>query len=579
MKKIPVFVGLFFLLFPITVLAKTYNVTNLYVEAEIDEENIYNITEYYNVYFEENTSFKKLIPLQQDVYTSSGKKVHYITEVTDIKTEDTYIEDVTSKFHTITFEKEAKDTNTTYLLTYKYNMGNDKDKKADVIFFPLVDIASHSSLDQMSFSVTVKNIEALDNVRFYLDDKDITEKISYQVSHNVVTGVLTKELFQGEKLSLQVVLPNGYFKNTETTVSYIKFLYVIFPILIFGFTFFVFKKYRFHKKIDVDITAFDSLEIAYLYRGKIRVIDVISVVFHLANDGYLTIKNYGSGDRVQYKLIKEKDYDKNNAGEKIVFDGLFQNKEEVDAESIDGIFSPYLEDIRQIIEDKKHRQKIFYPNVKKYKNILSALFLASAIISQIDMFYYLFNTYLVALPISIIVGGTLFIFLRTEKFKKYYIPYIILLVLLCIGIYTLWNLKINLIVYAVSLILFMISVYLYSQISIRTEYGEAVLNEIEAFKKSLFMNEAMIENHVAEDSNYVYKMLPYTAVFGLTSWWLQTYGKYVKEKPIWYSSSEPYSPEKLAYCLEKIASSLSLSMQTNKRLTDELLSQAPNKLL
>lgn len=580
MKKILIVLCIFACFFPMTILAKSYNITNLYLEAEIDEENIYHITEYYNVYFEENTFFRRAIPLQLDVYTSNKNQVRYITTVNHFKTENSYTEEITSKFHEIKFEKEEKDTNTTYLFTYDYHMGNDKDKKADIIYLPLVDYTNGTKLTQMSFSISVKNIETLNHIKFYMDGNDITEQVDYQISNNVITGTINQDKFQGKSISVQIILNQGYFKNTEATISYTQLLYIVFPIGVFILSFLMYKKYKYKNKIEVDIQNFDSLEMAYLYRGKVHMLDIISIIFHLANDGYLTVKNYGSGENVQYKLIKVKEYDKENAGEKIVFDGLFQNKEEVDAESINGIFSSYLEDVRQVIENKKNYRKLFYPKVKKYKKILAVLFFFSIIISNIQMFYFLFGTYVIAISVSVILGILLFIMILQANRKIYNIMYIVMLLLVCLGVYALWHFTVPFIVYIISYILLTGTIYLYSQTRERTEYGNAVLQEIESFKDSLMVvNPSVIEVKLKEDPNYIYKMLPYTIIFELTGWWLQSNEKYTKANPFWYSSSEPYTSEKLAYCIEKIIETLAVCMQTNKKLTDELLNQAPNKLL
>ena len=168
MKKKLILLILALMFFPTCALAKDYNITNLYIEAEIDENNIYNITEYYNVYFDAASSFKRKIPLQQTVLSEKNKKLKYAPTVSDIKIDGKYTVNNTSKNREIVFEREDSDTNTTYLLNYKYNMGRDLDNKSDIVYLSFMDSDNASKIEQMSFSVTVKDASNLKNIKFYI---------------------------------------------------------------------------------------------------------------------------------------------------------------------------------------------------------------------------------------------------------------------------------------------------------------------------------------------------------------------------------------------------------------------------
>lgn len=580
MKKKLILLILALMFLPTCALAKDYNITNLYIEAEIDENNIYNITEYYNVYFDAASSFKRKIPLQQTVLSEKNKKLKYAPTVSDIKIDGKYTVNNTSKNREIVFEREDSDTNTTYLLNYKYNMGRDLDNKSDIVYLSFMDSDNASKIEQMSFSVTVKDASNLKNIKFYSGNVDVTDKIDYQVSNDIINGIVNTKTLKGNVLSLRVVLDQGYFKDTMTTTSYLKVSYIIFSIIVLVSTFMLYKKYHERKKIDVDIDDLTSLECAYLFNGKMRMVDVVSLIFILSCEGYITIKNYGSGEKSEYKLIKVKEYDGINAGKKIVFDGIFQNKDEVDATSINGIFLPYLEDLRQIVESKKNRLKLFYPNIKKKKNILLSLIALAFTVSQVDMLYYLGETYLFSFSISIFLGIILYVLLFKLHGKYFNFIYALYIVLTILGIYALLNFKINLIIYLINNILFGLITYFYQNILLRTPYGSAAYDKVSDLKHRLMtsnLNET--KENVAKDSNYVYNMIPYAVTFGVTKWWLTSRSEYIKEKPFWYTSSEPYTPEKLSYCIDKIVATLSICMQTDSSATDELLHQAPNKLL
>lgn len=579
MKKVKILFLFLLLSIPGNILAQRYNITNYYTEVEVKENNTYDIKEYYNIYYVENSTFQRNIPLQVGAITSSDKKVYYLPQVNNIKADNKMVHKEKSNAYELTFLEEAKDTSTTYLLTYNYNMGKDLDNNKDIVFLSITD-GINADIDRLSFSIHFEKAVNFEDIVFYLDGKKVDNLVSYSAFSNTITGEVTQQIASDKKLSMRIIVEDGYFTNIQTTVSYTRFIYIIFPLSLFVITYIFYKKYGKKEIVDVDINSFDSLEMAYLYRGKIRVIDIISLILHLACEGYIEIKNYGSGDRVQYKLLKKREYDKNNAGQKIIFDGLFQNKEEIDASNINGIFYPYLEDIRQILENKKNNQKLFYTKTKKIKKLIAivAFLLFSGL--QVKLFYHFVNDYKVSILISIIISIIFYILFGRENKKTTYFLYIIMAILCGVAIYKLWYFKIDLIIYIVSYFLCFLCLYISKKIPIRTPYGVTVLKQIETFKLELItMSEEKFKNHLQDNPNYFYEMFPYAKVFGIDAWWVAKFGFLVTNPPTFYTSSEEYTHEKLEYCIDTIFSTMAVAMQTNTRLKDELLAQAPNKLL
>lgn len=577
MKRINYLFFLLLLFIPNSISARSYDITNRYVEVEISDNNVYSITEYYNVYFKDNGSFRKIIPKQIFAYNNSGKKIPYITEISDITSENKINISKTKKYDELTFESMVIDSNITYLLSYNYNMGKDLDKNNDIVLINLTD-EYNKNIDLINFSIRFKQAVEIKDVEFYIDGKKAENMISYSSISNIITGDISSDVSLDKNIALQIILEDGYFKNEVSTTSYIYLLYLVFPIILFIITIILLKKYVIKQKIEIDIKKFDSLEVAYLYNGKLRILDVMSLILHLANDGYIKIKNYGIGEQVNYKLIKVREYDKDNAGQKILFDGLFQNKDEIDAADVNGIFYPYLEDIRQIIENKKNSKKLFYNGTKKKKTIINIFALILFTIVEMNALSYLLNSYILSIPISIVISVLIYILLKSDKFK--YILYLFMLIVLAVSIYGLWYFKISLSIYFINYLLCSAVLILNKRIPVRTLYGITVLKQIEQFKNKLVkMSENDFRTYTEENPNYFYEMIPYAIIFGIDRYWITTIGKYINVPPSFYESSESYTNEKLANCLENVFASLSIPMQSIRKDNDELLNQAPNKLL
>lgn len=74
----------------------------------------------------------------------------------------------------------------------------------------------------------------------------------------------------------------------------------------------------------------NSLDVGYLYKGEATRKDVMSLLVYLANKGYIKItkldKKSAFSQSSNFKITKLKEYDGNNANERLFLDGLFSKK-------------------------------------------------------------------------------------------------------------------------------------------------------------------------------------------------------------------------------------------------------------
>ena len=96
-------------------------------------------------------------------------------------------------------------------------------------------------------------------------------------------------------------------------------------------------------------------------------------------------------------------------------------------------------------------------------------------------------------------------------------------------------------IYIIEVILVLLGILLYRKIPVRTLYGNKKLAEINAFRIGLLsMNINELEEHINDNSNYFYDMMPYVIVLGITDEWLLKGKTLVKEKPYWHITKEEF---------------------------------------
>ncbi len=585
MKKIRILIFMFLLLFPNSVFATEYSVTNYYVSVNVNENNVYDITENYNIIFFENSSFKRKISLRPKVYLTDGKYISYITEVNNMNAKDSTKTSKNSKYYEVSFPENGANKSKSYDLKYSYNMGEDLDSRNDIIFFNINDGSNEVISESISFLVTVPTEISKEDIKFLKDGKEISNpmELTYQLlDKNTVQGTINTPISKDTIYSIQIKLPNGYFGNVSRTSSMANILLLIIPIIAFAVSIYLTKKYK-HEKLQISENIlslpneFDSAEMAYLYKGEIKAKDLFTLVVKLANDGYISIKNFTS----HFKIKKEKEYDKDNAAQKIIFDGLFQNKSEIDIKDVEGVFYPYYTDACRTLQNRKNNLRLFYQLVTKSKKMLLLVIYLGFSFLHIKPLYNLLDSYVFATVIGL---GLSFLFTLVYKQKNKYLKYSmlgLLAVIFIVECYLLLDFKLNLVIYIIGIILLEIGLYMEDTIPVRTIYGAQKYNEIDLFRLELTgMSDQTFEEKTKENPNYFYEMIPYVLIFGINGWWFNKFSSKVESPPKWYESSEKFDHEKLNEFLEKeIVKKLSISSQATKIYADELLHQAPNKKL
>lgn len=581
MKKIKYLIFGILLLFPFHILASDYEITSYHVNVIVNKNNTYDISEYYNLYFLNDSSFARNISLRPKVFLSNNKFITYITEVKNINSKNKYQAKQNSKYYNLIFNKEESNTSSTYYLNYAYNMGNDLDENNDIVFYDILDGSFDLPNNAITFTIKIDVQIDKERVNFYqngelLDD----EVIDYSIDSNVLSGTFLKQIEPGSVISLQMVLDEGYFQDTNRTDSNLSYLLLVLPILSFILGVYGVIRYKIKKtESNVGLSFmenYDSAEVGYLYRGYVSNTDIATLIIKLANDGYIKFRNYGSVDNIVYKIIKVKEYDKDNAAEKILFDGIFQVKNEIDFNNLEGILFPYYNDIKRTLDNRKNKKKFFYHLSDLIKIVIKLLAGLGIGLLNIKPFYNIIPSYLLVSIISIIIA--IFIVFSFKKRKKVVqiILWIISLIIIYISAKALIDFTLNFVIYILGMFLLIISLILEGKIPIRTISGSQSLEDVYDFQSAIL---TLTAQALEEHPEYIYRILPYTYLFNLQNWWFKKWKDKMTTAPNWYFSSEEYTSYKLQKFISKLISDCSFALDTEKMHTDELLNQAKNKML
>lgn len=287
----------------------------------------------------------------------------------------------------------------------------------------------------------------------------------------------------------------------------------------------------------------NSAELGVEYRTFATNIEIISLIFYLANKGYIEIKD----DNHNFELRKIKEYEGTNATEKELMDALFKNKDIVTKKELrySHTFYENCFDIKKGLN--KLRKFIIYEKSCSAEKVILCLISIIGIIVLIlknsiedstlgnpvaCLGFSIVVTVIFALIFSAIdyknkkpVLNLIFaitviglfsvlshIFFETELFKSYNVPFL----------YT-------------GLICLTISIICSTHLQKRNKNGRLALGHILGFKKFLEETDKhRLELQIEENPSYFYDILPYAYVLDVSDTWIDKFENIVMETPEWY---------------------------------------------
>ena len=381
------------------------------------------------------------------------------------------------------------------------------------------------------------------------------ESINWSVNDRTITANTTRVLNTGEGVTLNVILPEGYFVGEKTTAWMHWLMMSIItgaPLLSVLLWFLLGRDPKVVKTVEFyPPEGINPAELGYIIDGAVDSKDIISLIIYWANGGYLTIREE---DKNGFVLIKEKDLPAEaKTYEYTMFQGLFDQRERVALEDLkEGFYGTFEATKGQLKANfiMKKENRIFTQSSLGARAIGILLMILPLL--SLSLFGYLLSksgSPWVAITVPIIIaaiigfGSFLVSYDRKESLSKGKIAGLNI-----VGIFSLILFGLGTLLYSFQTLnnaMLGVTVILASLVSLaftmrmkqRTKKSSQQLGKILGFKEFIRTAELdRIKRLVDETPNYFYNVLPYAYVFGLTDKWAKKFEAIVVEPPTWYDA-------------------------------------------
>ncbi len=587
-----------------------YVIDNYDIKIVVNEDNTYMITERIDAYFNvEKHGIYRKIPLSNKVVRLDGTTSHNRAKVSNISVNEDYSVSTENGYKVI----KIGDANHTlsgpksYMIDYLYNLGKDPSENYDEFYFDLIGNEWDTTISGITFTITMPKEfdQSLLGFSSGIVSSTNSSDVQFEVDGNTITGQYLGILNPGEALTIRLELPEGYYVGASNNFDFMMILSIGLPIL---FVLIVLVIWFIYGKDDPVIETvefyppdgFNSAEIGFLYKGKADKNDVISLLIYLANKGYIKIletEEQSLFTKVKgFKIIKLKDYDGENANERLFLNGLFSSKRtnikmmsmymkknsynlenestsqlnEVTSLDLYNNFYITLNAIIKNLNQKDNIHKIFENN-SFYKGLYATIVAIFLLITVRPVYEYGGAE---ILPFALLFPGLGFsilfamVFGKTPIFLKLFgfvwglgfggIPwsFMVLPALQADAIY--------MFTYFLGVICIIVIVLLLKAMPKRTGYGNEILGKIRGFKNFLETAEKpKLETMVMQNPSYFYDILPYTYVLGISDKWIKKFETIALQAPNWYDGDSGFRPDTFGHFMSTTMASASRAMSSS----------------
>lgn len=564
--KLSFMLCIFFGLFAICNISKAangYTIKAYDVKMVVNEDNTFDITETIITDFTQSKhGIYRKIPTKNTVNRVDGTSSKNRAKITNIKVNEKFSTTTENGYKVIKIG-DANKTLTgehTYVISYTYDIGKDKLKDADELYYNLIGTEWDTTINYLTFTIQMPKKFDKEKLGFSAGTYGSTNSssVEYIVDDNRIEGFYTGFLRQGEGLTVRLTLPEGYFVRGSGNADGYVIGVIIVSIIFVVISAILWKIYGRDNKVVETVEFYppegmNSAELSFLYNGNVDDKGIISLLIYLANKGYLKIEDLGTKSFSygnNFRITKLKEYAGNNENERIFFNGLFKRKNSVTNEDLYDRFYTTIDKIKRRINSKENKKKIFEPS--STKNIVWLVLMCIVIFILITVkpvieygdpesmiFALLFPGIGFGFALGMILG-------KTKVFEKIFglfwgiffggVPWALMVLPILIDEPRYFAL------YAIGLICAAIIIFFIKIMPKRTPYGNEVLGKIKGFKRFLEVAEKeQLEELVSQNPQYFYYILPYTYALGVSDKWVKQFETIAIQEPNWYYSQTGFS--------------------------------------
>lgn len=379
------------------------------------------------------------------------------------------------------------------------------------------------------------------------------DALSIVVTGKTISGSYNADLQPGDAITVQLSLDDNYFEFVSNDKYGLSAMIIsgIFTIIM-ATVFFLFGKddplvesVEFHAP-----SGMTSAEVGVIIDGIANDGDVVSLILDWGRRGLINIVD----EEESLTLVKKADLEPTaRSYERVMFDKLFSNGNEVDIESLSEVFYTTIHRVEKMLDKyfDSNKRRLF---TRRSVALQSAMTILSFIPIGVASFMLYYNYYY-DLPLSfiwvaidaitIVAFSSIMVYLDSKRYvHKWYtktLLYVLSLILFTIPVIILVFITVRThtsIWFSFVCILFNIVVIVITRfMKKRTDYGNQVLGQVIGLRNFIIVaEEDRLQELVDENPYYFYDILPFAYALGLTDVWNDHFKKLTIQPCEWYSS-------------------------------------------
>lgn len=559
------FVGLVFFALPVAVYGANFETEQYDVSLDVKENNSFYVEEDITVNFTSPShGIYRYIPKTGTIdYQRNGEAVkkHYKLKIKDIETPG-FENEISYENNNIVIRIGDPDITlsgpVSYKLRYQVIGHEDGDAYLDQLYWGLLQGEWETSIKNADFTIKMPKNFDQSNVEFIsgaYGSNDIS-RVEWSVEGNNLKGSINRELLKGEGVTLRIVLPEGYFvgeRNNDWMGVAMYILIILAAVISILLWWFFGKDQKVVKTVEFyPPEGVTPGEIGYILDGVVDNNDVVSMILHFANEGYLEIIEE---EKDNFRLVKKKDLPESaETYEHTLFQGIFTDRDSVNMEELKKDFYATFQASKSQLKGKftKKRGNLVFTRTSIFAQIITALVLMNPLLSiailGVGYRYLSFGYTLMFLPaVALTLAGYATMRSMYERKdntrKRFKVGMSVATIFLSgfgLGIFIvesifILNLPFASVLAALSTFVCMICAVAMKR---RTKYSVEIMGKILGFKEFIRTAELhRIKTLAEENPKYFYHVLPYAYVFGLTDIWAKKFETIALAPPEWYQSS------------------------------------------
>ena len=446
----------------------------------------------------------------------------------------------------------------TYTVSYTIREFMDRDETKDIFYFDVLLPEWQQPIGTVNISVSFPDDFPWDDMHYYagqLGVEDVSNKLTYKASESKKTVTITGDKIpENFGITLTAELPEGYWEGAldgsvavgEIIVTLAVMLLALLLMWIIGG-----RDPKVTKNPQTTpIEGITPVELGYIYDGKVRPADIISLIIYFATKGYLKISEY---EPKRYMLIRKNEPKNEEKMMRNAYNALFEDvyrERGIDTEDIGPRLLRIMNNIREDIAAGYTGSDMigFTPLSKAFRIIGTVLF--GAVMGMVNVFSYQYQYLQPNYGESFIIGvlSALLVFLLCGAVDTMYfsssksaakLPFAagaglgIIVLYLAVAVFRRTG---QLAASAAVIMAAAAGAFLVVIMRARGKGNTELIVKLQQLRHFIYhpTPKELLENHLA-DKNYYYDMMPYAIMFGASDAWAISFLTLDVEEPDWYS--------------------------------------------